>query len=72
MKTNISIIRLQHNVERLMLKRKLRMIPLATKAKVSKGLLWKLMTDKGANPTLDTLDKLADALGVETQELLWA
>lgn len=61
---------LQVNLERLMIKNRLRMAHLAKKAKISKGLIWKLMTDKKPNPSLLTLDRLATALNVSTMELL--
>jgi transcriptional regulator with XRE-family HTH domain len=59
----------QANIERLMLKQKIRMLPLAKKAGISKGLLWKLMTDPKSNPTLHTLDTIASALGEPSLEL---
>lgn len=60
---------IQENIETLMLRHKLRMTKLAKIAGISKGLMWKLMTDDSPNPTVDTLDKIASAFNVPTEEL---
>ena len=70
MAKNGTVLILQQNIEKLMLRHKLRLIPLAKKCGISKGLLWKLTTDPKANPTLSTLDAISSAFGISTSELL--
>ena len=57
-------------IKALRAERQITLPDLADKAKLSKGLLSKIENSEDSNPSLDTLFKLAEALGITLSNLL--
>lgn len=58
-----------HNLKRLRLQKRISQEDLADKARIARSYAWKLETGS-VNPTLDTLDRVAQALGGHVRDLL--
>lgn len=59
-----------NNFKMLRLKRRLTQLQVAEKAGLSQAYINELETGKKSNPSLETLTKLAEALGVSITEFL--
>ena len=58
-----------HNLRRLRLQKRMSQEDLAEEAGIARSYAWKLETGE-VNPTLDTLDRVAQALGGHARDLL--